>query len=312
MAGDRTIDIEQQDWLAVPPELRDGLTSKTLGKSQLRTWALVLQSRQIPSRTEKSVSGWQLLVPAQNFADACRELRTYEDLNRNWPPPPPVTPPQQENTVTTIWVLIALALFHILTQQRIALFGHAPVDWYALGNADAGKILAGEWWRLLTALTLHAGGVHLAGNIIVGGIFINRLCRDLGSGLGWALVLASGMLGNLANAFVQSPEHHSIGASTAVFGAVGLLAAINMLRYRFHLQRRWLLPVAAALGLLALLGVGGVNTDIGAHLFGFGFGFGLGLATEFFTVKCDNKKFNNLLVVINLSIMGLAWWMALN
>jgi membrane associated rhomboid family serine protease len=310
---DNPINIEHQDWLVIPPELRDGITAKSLGKRQLRNWSLVLQSRQIPWRTEQSMRGWQLLVPATHFSEACQELRSYEELNRNWPPPLPETHQQQENTAATIWLLIALGLFHILTQQRIALFGHTPVDWYLLGNADAGKILAGEWWRLVTALTLHSGGVHLAGNIVVGGIFINRLCRDLGSGLGWSLVILSGLLGNLANAFVQSPDHQSIGASTAVFGAVGLLAAINMLRYRFHLRRRWPLPVAAALGLLALLGVGGENTDIGAHLFGFCFGIGLGIATGFWINRSGSPSTagNRSLATGSFCLMILCWWLSL-
>jgi len=311
--ADNSIEIEQQDWLVIPPELRDGLTAKPLGKRQLRNWSLVLQSRRIPHRTEQTERGWQLLVPAACYADACRELSGYEELNRNWPPPLPAPHPQLENTASTLWVLITLGLFHVVTQQRLDLFGHFPVDWYALGNADAGKIVHGEWWRLVTALTLHSGGIHLAGNIVVGGIFINRLCRDLGAGLGWVLVLFSGLLGNLANAFVQAPNHQSIGASTAVFGAVGLLATINMLRYRFHLSRRWPLPVAAALGLLALLGAGGENTDLGAHLFGFGFGIGLGLLTGHLVSRSGplSVGVNRVLGFASFCILLLCWGLAL-
>jgi membrane associated rhomboid family serine protease len=308
-----TIDIELQDWQVIPPELHDGLTAKSLTKRQLRNWSLVLQSRQIPWRSEQSGRGWQLLVPVGRFSEACQELRSFEEINRDWPPPLPTSHPQQENTIATIWVLIALGLFHIFVQHRITLFGYAPVDWYALGNADAGKILAGEWWRSVTALTLHSGGVHLAGNLLVGGIFINRLCRDLGSGLGWSLTLASGLLGNLVNALVQAPHHHAIGASTAVFGAVGLLAAINMLRYRFQLRRRWPLPVAAALGLLALLGAGGQNSDLGAHLFGFCFGIGLGLLTGHLggSSGAISTRGNRILALFSVGVLLLCWGLVL-
>ena len=313
MSESKTIDIEIRDWLAIPPELRVGLTRKPLSKRQLRNWSLVLQTRQIPWRAEQSELGWQLLVPAAQFVAACRELQSYEEINRNWPPPLPETAPQQENTLATIWVLIALGLFHILSREQVTLFGYAPINWYALGNADAEKILTGEWWRVITALTLHSGGIHLAGNIVVGGIFLNRLCRDLGSGLGWGLVLLSGALGNLFNALVQSPDHHSIGASTAVFGAVGLLAAINMLRYRFQLRRRWPLPVAAALGLLALLGAGSENTDLGAHLFGFCSGIVLGTLTGFLIDAKRNLSpgVNRTLAMASLSLLLGCWWLAL-
>ena len=86
--------------------------------------------------------------------------------------------------------------------------------------------------RLVTALTLHADWQHLLGNLLIGGIFISRLCRDLRSGPAWLLLLASGALGNLANAWLQNPAHRAVGASTAIFGAVGMLATISMVRSR--------------------------------------------------------------------------------
>lgn len=312
MLEKKTIDIDRLEWVPLPTQLEDGLERRPLSKRQLRNWTLVLQSRQIPCRNQRQEHGWQLLVPNQQYQRAIEELQAFEKENRNWPPPLPAEPEQQENTASTIWVLIALGLFHILTQQRLNLFGHTPVDWYSLGTAHAGKILDGEWWRLLTALTLHSGGVHLAGNIVVGGIFINRLCRDLGSGLGWSLVLLSGILGNLLNAFVQNPDHRSIGASTAVFGAVGLLATINTLRYRHNLRHRWPMPVAAALGLLALLGAGGENTDIGAHLFGFVFGIGLAVLANLFTPDRKSNKVNYLLNTTSVFLLLSSWWGALS
>lgn len=311
--SDNRIDIEQLEWIVIPAQLTDGPTSHPLSKRQRKNWALVLQSRGIPYRNQRLTHGWQLSVPTTSYRAAVEELQSFEKENRNWPPPPPAEHPQQENTAATIWVLIALGLFHILTQKQIALFGHAPINWHSLGNAHAGKILDGQWWRLVTALTLHSGGVHLMGNIVVGGIFINRLCRDLGSGLGWSLVLASGILGNLANALVQSPDHRSIGASTAVFGAVGLLAAINTMRYRDNLRRRWPMPVAAALGLLALLGAGGENTDIGAHLFGFLFGIGLGVLVGWIAQQSGqlSAAVNRLFAGGSLCLLMLSWYFAL-
>lgn len=304
-------DIEQLQWIPLPPDLEDGLQNRSLSKRQLRNWNLVLQSRQIPCRSDRLQRDWQLLVPPAYYQTALDELRSFERNNRNWPPPPPAELPQRENTATTIWVLIGLGLFHILCQKQFQL-GHTPVDWYLIGNADSGKILAGQWWRLFTALTLHSGGIHLASNIIVGGIFVNRLCRDLGSGLGWSLVLLCGGLGNFLNALVQNPAHRSIGASTAVFGAVGLLAAINMLRYRSNLRNRWPLPVAAAFGLLALLGTSGENTDIGAHLFGFLSGILFGLAYGSLAPRKPVSGFLNLLLaVLSAGLLVLSWWLAL-
>jgi len=313
MIEQQQIEIEQLDWVPIPPGLKDGLSEQTIPKRKLRNWMLVLQSRNIPCRSEKIDRNYQLLVPVDQYQKACQELQQYETENQNWPPPPPAERKLQENTASTLWIFIFLAIFYNITQQQINLFGHHPVNWMELGNAHAEKILNGEWWRLITALTLHSGSLHLVGNIALGGIFMVRLCRLLGSGCAWFLVITAGALGNLLNALVQSPDHRSIGASTAVFGAVGLLAAINTLHFRKNLWRRWLLPIAAALGLLALLGASGENTDIGAHLFGFISGIGLGFVSEYFTprLKQSWKQIDRGLTFLSIGLVLIAWWLAL-
>jgi membrane associated rhomboid family serine protease len=306
-------DQDADDWLPLPSRL-EGVNT-TLSRRQLRNWSLVLEARHLPWRVERRGFGWQLLVPAGALARALQELRQYERENSGWPPLPPPGTPLVDNRTTTIWVLVAVGVFYNLTLHDINLAGLHPVNWTALGNADAGKIMAGQWWRLATALTLHADWQHLLGNLVIGGFFISRLCRDLRSGPAWLLLLATGMLGNLVNAWLQNPAHRAVGASTAVFGAVGLLAAISMVRYRHSLrpQRRWTLPVAAALGLLAMLGAGGENTDLGAHLFGFLFGLPLGFGAELVIEHWGRpgRAVNTLLAVAAAGIITSAWWMAL-
>ena len=304
-----------ETWLPLPPNLKAANVPGLLSRRQIKVWPLVLKARLIPCRVERHRLRWQLLVPAAYFDAAMTELLQYETENRNWPPPPPMAHPTSNNLFATIWVLIALAIFHDVTLLRINLMGHAPVDWFSLGNAHAGRILAGEWWRLATALTLHSDWLHLASNILIGGVFIVRLCRDLGSGLGWSLLLVSGISGNLINAWLQSPDHRAVGASTAIFGAVGLLAAISLVRYRRNLrpQRRWALPIAAALGLLAMLGVGGEQTDLGAHLFGFlsGIAFGAGAEILVEVYGRPGKVTNTLLNLASMAVVTGAWYAAL-
>lgn len=301
------------EWLAVSPDPGGKEARGALLEQRARLWALVLEARYLPCRIEPDGMGWQLLVPAGHLAAAREELRLFEEENRNWPPPEPPALPLVENTLANLAVLILLATFHNLTQLDISLFGHHPVDWVALGNAHAAKILDGQWWRLVTALTLHADWLHLISNLTLGGLFIVFLCRELGSGLAWSLLLGSGILGNLANACLQPPDHRSVGASTVVFGAVGILAAQSLLRYRRHRQRRWPLPAAAALALLALLGTEGKNTDLGAHLFGFLFGTGLGLIVEYLVGRYGRpgRGVNALLALASAVVVAAAWWAAL-
>ncbi len=306
--NDKTGTVEDH-WQAVFPTGPAEDTHGGLSAGQADLWALVLESRNIPCMARRDEYGWELVVPAAFREAAEKELRLFEDENRNWPPAAPRENTLTENTLSTLSVLLLLATFHNITLLDL----NPPIDWLALGSADSAKILAGQWWRTATALTLHAGWLHLLGNLTIGGVFIILLCRDLGSGLAWTLLLGSGILGNLANAFMQPVNHDSIGASTLVFGAVGILAATTMSRQRHHPRKRRLLPIAAALGLLALLGTEGKNTDLGAHFFGFLSGFGLGMAAEYLVERFGHP---NRITRVSLSLLCIltvvaAWWAAL-
>jgi membrane associated rhomboid family serine protease len=166
-----------------------------------------------------------------------------------------------------------LLLFFFITAS-----GHPTGQWYERGSADADRIVVGELWRTVTALTLHANLPHALSNAIGIALFLAALSSSLGPGLSLALVLLAGAGGNLANAFVHGSAHVSVGASTSVFGAVGMLGGLGLARRgrkKVSRRRAWV-PVAAALALLAMLGAGGEQVDVLAHLFGFLFGGGLG------------------------------------
>lgn len=274
--------------------------------------ALVLDSRSIPCCIEPAGTKWQLLVPEPQIESARRELNLYEEANHNWPPELPASRQLVENTLPTISILLLLAIFHNLTLIGISLPNHGVVDINSVGAAHAREILDGKWWQCVTALTLHADLLHLLSNLTIGGTFIILLCRELGSGLAWSLLLASGTFGNLINAWLQSPVHRSVGASTAVFGAVGILTAISSVRYRHHLQRRWFIPVAAGVALLAILGTEGKQTDLGAHLFGFISGISLGAAAEFLVGRYGRPGtgLNALLALVSAAVVAAAWWAA--
>ena len=305
------ISIARETWQVIEPGLIDE-SLITLTQQRARLWSLVLDARFLPCQivTGKEPGGWSLLVPLWRSDEAYQELQRFERENRQWPPAVPPPRPLRENTLATISVLILLATFHNITRLDITGPGGITIDWLQLGSADASRILDGEWWRLVTALTLHSDVVHLLSNLFIGGMFVLLLCRELGSGLAWALLLLAGSLGNLINAAVQTGKHSSVGASTAVFGAVGILAALSLVRYRNHLRKRWMLPVAAALGILVLLGTEGKNTDLGAHLFGFLAGIALGLATESVIGRSGQPgRTMNLLLALLSGVTVVAAWL---
>jgi len=304
--------FQPEPWPAVEPgRIIPGL-GPGLSRERARIWALVLDARAVPCRLEKPFPDrWELHVPVEQLEKACHEISLYEEKNLGWPPPLPPPRPMVENTLTTLSVLVLLATFHNIVRLDLILPGGIRPDWLEAGSAQSARILSGEWWRTITSLTLHRDVTHLLGNISIGGVFVFLLCRELGSGLAWTLILAAGSFGNLVNAWVQPAGHNSVGASTAVFGTVGILAALSMVRYRHHLQKRWGLPVAAALALLTLLGTEGKNTDLGAHFFGFVCGVLLGLLTEQIILRRGHPgAVLNALLAISASLVVLLAWLA--
>lgn len=151
-------------------------------------------------------------------------------------------------------------------------------DWIDKAWARNGRALfeEGEFWRPLTALFVHADLAHLLGNLFFGSLFMYFVHRAYGPMWAWLSVMLAGAVGNALVAALFYPEPFAgIGASTAVFAAVGLLVAHGLIWTRWSRQlrghRAWLVPLGGGLALLGLFGSGGENADIdvAAHLFGF-------------------------------------------
>jgi rhomboid protease GluP len=235
---------------------------------------LVLTALGIEHQRVAGGAGWEIWVPATNAAEASGELAEYVDEYKR---------PVGQRHVDEVggglpgaaaYVAILVAVFVCLHQSLLYL------DWYGAGRLDAGRVLRGEWWRAVTALTVHVELDHLGGNLVFGSFFGYFVGRYLGRGVGWLTILAAGTAANVLNAVVQSPAHRSIGASTAVFAALGLLTAYTW-RRGFLRETPWrarIAPIVAGIGLLAFTGTAGENTDLTAHLFGFIMGFAAGVA----------------------------------
>jgi membrane associated rhomboid family serine protease len=100
------------------------------------------------------------------------------------------------------------------------------------------------------------------------------VCRYLGPGVGLSLLLLAGAGGNVLTAAAHGAGHVSVGASTAIFGAIGILAVLRLV-IPSSARKSWVV-IAASVALLALLGTGR-HADLLAHLFGLLVGGGLGL-----------------------------------
>lgn len=245
------------------------------GEAAAQQLALVLSAVGIPSRLVPLGDGVALCVREADARKAAEELAAYEAENAAQPPSRRATLPERRFVLETVLAYV-LTLVAVFAFQRRGAFG---LDWTALGLARAGEIREGALWQAVTALTLHGDLGHLLGNLAAGAAFGGLVAATLGAGLGWAAILAAGSLGNLVNAvLLQTPPHASLGASTATFAALGLLAGHRQHagRHPWRAGLRRAAPVLAGVLLLAFLGFGDAKTDIGAHIAGFGCGTALG------------------------------------
>jgi membrane associated rhomboid family serine protease len=247
---------------------------ESTNRQQCSDRALVLASVQIPYQLVDDGMSCVLVVPAEYSPRAVEELQLYDEEN------PPARPKPRKRIVYQDALPGVIGyVFVVCAVAWLAGYSFFGSNWFAAGRVDGTLIRDGEWWRTITALTLHSGVRHLLGNLVFGvffGIFAGRL---LGSGVAWLAVLLAGALGNTANTLLLDSTHRSIGASTAVFAALGILAGY-VWRGQLMAQDRWSTrygPIIGGLALLMFTGTGDENTDIGAHLLGFVCGFATGM-----------------------------------
>lgn len=238
--------------------------------------ALVLLARDIPYEILRVDGRSTLWVPEAFGERAKYEIWQYEQENRRTssPSPPPALV-ERDGAPGAIAYVIVICFVAWLAGE-----GAFNRDWLAAGRVDGERIRDGEWWRLVTALTLHSGLRHLLGNIGFGALFGFLAGRLAGSGMAWLVIVLASAAANALNTFLLDPSHRSIGASTAVFAALGVVAGY-VWRGRFMAQDRWayrLGPIIGGIALLAFTGTGDENTDIGAHLAGFVCGFLAGIS----------------------------------
>ncbi len=209
---------------------------------------------------------FQLYCAVPDAPWALAHLGQYEQENR---PLPRVNVVPRLYSYAWVGVIVyALVLVGVAYAIASGLWRPEAFDNGAL-NADS--VQNGQWWRAWTALTLHVDANHLLANL-GGGIWFGYLAaRQLGSGTAWFLIVTGAAIANLLEALLGPASHHSVGASTAVFTALGLMAAHSWrirLPLRLSWARRWA-PLIAGTVLLGWLGTAGEHTDVVAHAFGF-------------------------------------------
>jgi rhomboid protease GluP len=270
--------------------------------------AFVLKAVGIEHVVAQSDNRFVVLVPEEFAERALEHLRITEEESRPKPRPPAL------RLHPRAWLG---SLSYAVLMLTIAYCAGADVggfDWYESGALRHTAIVGGEIWRILTALTLHADVAHILGNLAFGipyGYFASQL---LGVGRAWASILVAAALANFIDAALMHAQQSSIGASTAVFAMLGIVAAYAWQRGQSTFNRwahRWA-PLVAAVALLAITGVGNEQTDIVAHLAGFATGAVMGLIQARLRSDWLDRPISQttMAIVTGAAVMG-AWSLAL-
>jgi len=228
--------------------------------------AFVLDAVGIENEIELDGEAYAVRVEQPAQALALHHLWQYEQERRVVRLPEPDFPIQPHAWLgALLYALLLLAVPVVVAQ------GWAPLDLYSIGVMDPAQIRAGQWWRGWTALTLHWDATHLLGNLLAGILMGHSAAQIWGNGRAWALIVFTAALANLLEAGLGGATYVSAGASTAVFAALGLIAAWSWRtrrRYAHNWMRR-LVPLVAGIAVLAMLGAGEAGPDTtGAHVEG--------------------------------------------
>lgn len=294
-------------YTAFPEQEGEGIIIAKGGHEYILNCSLVLSAVSIGHQVDPAAG--VILVGREDSQQAIQELQAFEEENRNWPPPPNyMREIQRTENPPTLLMIGGLIIFYIVTGPWLS-----TNPWFQAGAIDSGTILEhGQWWRLITALTLHADQMHLVGNCVIGGFMVHLLCKTTGYGTGWLALVLSGMAGNLMNIGLRDSPHYSVGFSTAIFAAIGIFCGLQLTNRRSSLIRQLILPLGAGAGLLAMLGTEGEQTDLGAHLLGFGCGLGCGLLLRVsrLDLQAGNRRLQQGLFTATLVLITGCWLLA--
>ncbi len=280
-------------------------------RKKANEYGLVILSMGLAYWLQPEEGKYLLCVEAQHEAAVYLQLEKYAGESRFWPPRPVGDSAFEDENWWAIFIPVIILLAFFYAQQH----------WRGLDNAGILKTVAllreGEWWRPLTALTLHADLTHFAANMLSFVCFILLLQPVFGYGLTLFLILLSGIFGNTLNAWFYYPQDHwSIGSSTAIFGALGMIVAHALyIGFSPGGWRTWKsrsIPLIGGMVILGFLGSSGERTDVMAHVWGFIAGIPLGLFGCWLLARHTLGNASQLgLTVLTAALVLLAWTFAL-
>ena len=274
----------------------------TRSRGEAMDWSLVLASQGIAATILHTEDTWGLAVEENDLDRAQASLRQYRHENRGWRwkqrlPGSGVL----FHWGSLLWVAAMGGLYY-WTMVRFP-------NLQTIGLMDSAAVRRGEWWRLFTAVTLHADLPHLAGNAGAGALLLGLAMARYGYGVALLAAFLAGVAGNVAGLFLFHDHRQSLGASGMVMAALGLLAVQSLgLWRRFRPGQQILIRSTMAASLLLILLGFSPGTDIVAHVGGFAAGAILGFALNYAPPPLLHKQGVNLASILLLLAMVFVTW----
>ncbi len=176
------------------------------------------------------------------------------------------------------WTISIILINFVILVSIEALGGPTIYNLLKFGGQWGPLVANGEWYRIVTAMFVHAGWLHLLFNMYAL-YYLGLLVENIyGSSKFLVVYFLSGVVGNLlSQLFYYSVP--SVGASGAIFGLVGLLLAATYFRKDFPstLKRSLLISLLPMVIFNIAYGfIPGTDINNAAHLGGFATGLVLG------------------------------------
>jgi membrane associated rhomboid family serine protease len=206
------------------------LVRETPDFTQAQDWSVVLAAAGITHDLRTIDGAFRILVDFGDLDAAESALEGFDSEARQEREERAARTPDEPDAPRStlgLWAALLLLSFHLVAGAWEA---QEPSRWFAVGTASADAILHGQWWRAVTALTLHADLLHLFGNVVASLIFVSAVGRALGPGLGAMAIVLAAAAANLLTAAIHRTGFVSIGASTATFAALGIMAGVGSWR----------------------------------------------------------------------------------
>lgn len=280
----------------------------TPSTTEAEEWSLVLASQNISYTLvhDDPENRWYLVVTETDVSRATQAIEQYEHENRGWTLCQRLPWSHLLFHWGSLFWVISILLFHIFTTQ-VVVRGHE------LGMMSNTAVARGQWWRMFTAVTLHADAAHLAANAGIGFVLLGFAMARFGAG--WALLMAflAGAAGNALGFALYPPAHNGLGASGMVMGALGLVAVQTVGVLRQHGQVRRLLFSGLIVGLFMFILLGtDPQSDIVAHAGGFLGGILLGGFLLALPDRWQQSWVANMLALLAMAVLTVtAWWLAI-